>query len=185
MIRVAGDFDKLEAWETALGTIDKTLESMSRDMAEETVGFVKERWRQQADPYGRRWKPKKRKDGRQILVGKTARLKGGWHVKRTSRGGFTIAPSVDYAGFHQTGTKFIPARHMVPTKERGIPKELARAYNEIALDHLSAHLGSRKAARALRKFGGVGFVKGRLTGLKRRFNLRALVRKAMRAAAGE
>lgn len=185
MFTAGGELDKLEAWEEALGTVDQTLANMSRDMAEETVDFTKERWRQQADPYGQPWKPKKRPDGRQILVGKTARLKGGWHVRKAGRGGFTISPSVDYAGFHQKSTKFIPARHMVPTSERGIPRELATAYTEIAQSHLAAHLGSKAAARALQRTGSMGFVKGRLVGLKRRFNLRALIRKAMRSVSGE
>lgn len=184
--KVDGDFEKLEDWEKAFASADKLLGTMSRDMAEELVGLVKERWRKQADPYGQKWKPKKKRDGRQILVGKTARLKGGWHVKRASRGGFTIAPSVDYAGFHQTGTKFIPPRRMVPTKARGLPREWRNNLNEIIQDHFAAHFGSRKATRALKQKGsGIGFVKGRLIGLKRRFNLQALMRKAMRAVSGE
>jgi hypothetical protein len=185
MIKSGGDFAKLESWEKALGAVDQVLEVMSKDMAEELVGLVKEGWRTQADPYGQPWKAKKRPDRRQILVGKTARLKGGWHVRQAGRKGFTIAPSVDYGGFHQQGTKFIPPRRMVPTQERGLPREWARNLAEIAQDHLAAHLGSRKAALVLRRAGGMGFVKGRLTGLKRRFNLRALIRKAMRAVTGE
>lgn len=185
-VTVGGDFQKLEAWEKALASTDKLLEAMSKDMAEERVGIVKDGWRNQADPYGKKWKAKKRPDGRQILVGKTARLKGGWHVRRAGKGGFSIAPSVDYAGFHQTGTKFIPPRRMVPTKARGLPKAWARSLNEIVTEHFAAHFGSKKAARLLKTKGtGIGFVKGRLIGIKRRFNLQALMRRAMRAVSGE
>lgn len=182
---VDGDFGALEDWEKSFESADKLLGAMSRDMAEELLGLVKEGWRQQANPYGQPWKKKKRDDGRQILVGKTARLKGGWHVKRSTKRGFTIAPSVDYAGFHQTGTKFIPARHMVPTKTRGLPKEWRKALEAVALDHFAAHFGSKRAARALRRAGGMGFIKGRIVGLKRRFNIQALLRKAVRAVSGE
>lgn len=184
-VTVGGDFKKLEDWEKALASTDKLLGVMSRDMAEEVLGLVKEGWRKQADPYGQPWKAKKRPDGRQILVGKTARLKGGWHIKNASGKGFTVAPSVNYGGYHQTGTKRIPQRMMVPTKSRGIPKEWRTALNEIAVDHLAAHFGSKKAARAVSRAGGMGFVKGRLVGLKRRFNIKALLRKAVRSVSGE
>ncbi|HEV8246075.1 MAG TPA: hypothetical protein VGP93_09920 [Polyangiaceae bacterium] len=150
---IRGDFAKLEAWEEEFASTNKVLEVMARDMAEEALDLVKEGWSKQADPYGKRWKGKKRPDGRQVLIGKTARLKGGWHVRRSGRNGFTISPSVDYAGYHQTGTKFAPQRAMVPFKSRGLPKPWRAAFEEIAEDHLAAHFGSKKAARMVRSGG--------------------------------
>jgi hypothetical protein len=188
-ITVDGDFKTLDDWERAFATADKLLVKMSRDMAEEALNLTKEGWRKQANPYGKRWKAKKKRDGRQVLVGRTARLKGGWYVRKANRGGFTIAPSVGYAGYHQTGTKWMDQRMMVPSAERGLPSEWRDSMNEIIGDHFAAHFGSRRAVRRLKAkgaaSGGMGFVKGRIVGLKRRFNLMALMRKAQKAVSGE
>jgi hypothetical protein len=188
-ITVDGDFKKLEDWERALASADKLLTVMSRDMAEEALNLTKEGWRKQANPYGKRWKGKKHLDGRQVLVGNTARLKGGWYIRKASRSGFTIAPSVGYAGYHQTGAKHMVQRLMVPVGSRGLPQEWRDNMKEIIGEHFSAHFGSKRAVRSLKSkgaaAGGMGFVKGRLVGMKRRFNLQALMRKAMKAVSGE
>ena len=109
-----------------------------RNIAEETLSFTKERFRVEKNPYGKTWAPKKNSDGRKVLSGKTSRLKGGWHVAKMNRRGFTVAPSVKYATFHQTGTTFFEARTMVP-EDGKVPKELLDSWIEIAKEILSDH----------------------------------------------
>lgn len=180
-VRVKGDFDILAKWERALKTAPESLQDMTPQMAEETIDLIKEGFRRQSDPYGTPWKPKKRSDGRAILVGKTARLRNGWHrVNGRKRRGFIVAPSVTYAAPHQDGDgkrnpPRPPRRMMIPTRSRGLPPAWARAYKDTAVEVFSQHFTSSKSA------GGIGFVQGKLIGLKRRFNAMALARKAMRA----
>ena len=163
----------------AVKTSPDALKDMSRQMAEESLGLVKDGFRNESDPYGKRWTPKKASDGRKTLSGKTSRLKGGWHVVKSDKGGFTVAPSVGYASYHQTGTgepkgSLMVARPMVPDR-RGIPDAWQRAWEEVVEDVLTAHFSK----------GGRGFLAGKITGLKRRLNWKSLLRKAAKSIAGE
>jgi hypothetical protein len=183
--RVKGDFNVLKGWADQLKKAPALLGEMSPNMAEETVSLIRDGWRNQSDPYGDAWKPKKANDGRQILVGKTARLKGGWHVVKSARRGWTVAPSVDYAAPHQDpkprsawGGKSLTRRMMIPSRARGLPPAWSRAYREIAEETFAAHFGSRSQGQ------GIGFVTGKIVGLKRRFNAMSLLRKAMREVQG-
>ena len=133
-----GGAKKLKALQEALATSPDVLKVISRNCAEETLNFVKDRFREEKDPYGKRWKPKQIPDGRKVLSGKTSNLKGGWHVAKQSRRGFIIAPSVDYATFHQTGTRYMASRKMVPDSDN-VPRELTRVWSEIATEALSEH----------------------------------------------
>jgi phage gpG-like protein len=151
----------LADFKRAIETSPQVLDSISRNLAEETVGLIKDGFRREADPYGGRWKPKKIADGRKVLSGKTSRLKGGWHVASADRRGFVVAPAVDYATYHQSGTRKMAARPMLPDG-RGIPDSWQDAWEGIISDVLSHHF---------RKVGSG----------KRRINVKALVRKVMRA----
>src|SRR5687768_17211456 len=114
-------------------TAPKALEDMSKALAEETITLIADGFREQRDPYGDKWTPKQAQDGRQTLVGQTARLKTGWHVQTASKRGFRVVPSVNYASAHQSprprarwGGKSLPRRMMIPTRDRGLPKAWAR-----------------------------------------------------------
>lgn len=183
--RMSGDFDVLKRWQKQLGNSPKLLADMSAAMAEETITLIADGWRNQSDPYGDPWKPKKADDGRQILVGKTARLRDGWHVVKARRAGWTVAPSVDYASPHQDpkprpawGGKSLPRRMMIPTRGRGLPRSWSNAYGEVAAGHIESHF-ARGGGQ------GVGFITGKIVGLKRRFNPMALVRRAVREVEGD
>lgn len=104
-VKLMGDFAELAAMVRKLGALqEKALPVISRNMAEEGLSLIRQGFQEQSDPYGQNWKPKVFPDGRAVLVGKTARLRNGWQVKRANRSGFLIAPSVSYAQFHQGGT---------------------------------------------------------------------------------
>lgn len=185
MFRVGGDFKKVDAWAKAMGAAPDLLENMSRQMAEEATSLIADGFRQQRDPYGRKWKPKQAADGRLTLVGKTARLRNGWHVTRASRGGFGVSPSVDYAIYHQFGAPRarIPQRMMFPSAGLGLPPAWRDALSEVIQEQLSQHFGGGGARKS--KTAGMGFVKAKLAGVKRRLNVQALLRKLVRNVSGE
>jgi hypothetical protein len=179
--QVAGDRKRLQEWQKALDSAPKLLQAMSRDMAEEAVGLIRDGFRSQINPYGKAWQPKKRDDGRAILTGKTSNLRTGWHVTRATRGGFTVAPSVRYAIHHQFGAPRagIPQRMMVPTGR--LPSSWAAAFRESNQEFLAAHFGGTR--KPIGK--GPRFITAKIGGLKYRFNTAALLRKLMKKVAGE
>ena len=103
-IKLTGDFAVLNDMVARLSNLEKVLPEISRNAAEETLSLIRDGFQKQEDPYGENWKKKAFPDGRAVLVGKTARLRNGWHVKRANRSGFLVAPSVNYAQYHQGGT---------------------------------------------------------------------------------
>lgn len=102
---LTGDFAKLEGWAKRIGEAggEAKLKELSENLAEEALELVAEGFEKEADPYGKKWKRKRSPDGRQVLVGKTARLRRGWHRKSVTAQGFQIAPAVNYAKYHQNG----------------------------------------------------------------------------------
>jgi phage gpG-like protein len=178
-LKASGDPKLMQQWQKQLASVPELLSQMSRDMGEEALELIAEGFATETDPYGKRWQDKKVDDGRSILVGKTARLRRGWHLQRYGRSGFTIAPSVNYAGFHQKGTKRMVARMMVPSRSRGMPPKWRTAMNSVAQAHFAAHFGGK--ARG----AGMGIITAKLAGVKRRFNAAALLRKVMKKIAGE
>lgn len=188
-VSVRGDFHKLKAWKTLFEKAPELLKPMSQDMAEEILGLVQDGFRSQSDPYGEAWAPKKRDDGRSILVGKTSRLRRGWHREKVNERGFVIAPSVKYATAHQDprarkgwgkrpgALTRLPRRAMVPY--RGLPPDWRKALTSIARDHLRAHFTSSRSS------AGRSLVASKIIGLKRRFNAIALVKRALREVQGD
>jgi phage gpG-like protein len=115
----------------------KLLDAIGLQVGEEFLGLVQDGFREQRNPFGHAWPPKKRPDGRAILVGRTTRLRRSWHLERTARGVITIASAVVYTPYHQHGTRRMPARKMVPDDE--LPPAWNAALNETALELLEQH----------------------------------------------
>lgn len=74
------------------------------------------------DPYGVAWVPSKKKSGKTLIDTTTMRRSFTFATEGndTLRIG-TSGPAGNYAGFHQTGTKKLPRRLMVPIAEQGLP----------------------------------------------------------------
>lgn len=138
-LTITGDFAKLSGWQETVETTPDVLADISRIGAEELIDLVQQGFAEERNPYGDPWKPKKRPDGRAILVGKTAHLRRRWHVKKSDKGGFTIAPSVSYAAYHQRGTKRMSKRMMVPQKSSGLPPKWKNALVEVGALVLRQH----------------------------------------------
>jgi hypothetical protein len=150
---------------TALAALQRVLEQperillvVAKSMSEEAINLVKDGFRAETDPYGRKWAPKKRNDGRKVLSGRTSRLKGGWHLKVVSTSEIVVAPSVDYAAPHQNpqmgsnGQLKRPRRMMVPDALIGMPQKWTDKLDASATEAFGAILGGdgRRAA-GLRK----------------------------------
>lgn len=80
-------------------------------VGEELVELVREGFERQADPYGAPWAPLKRRSGR--ILQDTGRLRM-FFVRSKSASMVRVGTPAFYGRFHQTGTKHMPARKMVP-----------------------------------------------------------------------
>jgi len=110
-VQVTGSAKQLDPWIEAFKGAPDAVRATSRALAEEVLFLIAEGFNKQADPYGNAWADKVFDDGRAILTGSTSRLRNGWHVKAVSRSKITVAPAVNYAAFHQTGTGVHGPRH--------------------------------------------------------------------------
>lgn len=133
---VRGDFGKVDRFIKALTSLadTRTLTALSKNMAEEALSLVADGFRAQSDPYGRGWRPKKRPDGRAILV-RQGRLRRSWHISKVTARDFTVSASVTYAKFHQSGTRHMEARRMVPSPGK-LPPKWRAAFQEMAKEFL-------------------------------------------------
>lgn len=129
----------LKRLERQLGSIENVLEIVSATVAEEFIDLIRKGFREQRDPYGVPWRPKRAQDGRNTLTGATGRLKNSWHVKSMDKRGFEVSSDVQYARYHQRGNRRLPKRMMVPTRRRALPKDWKRAIEAAATDALAAH----------------------------------------------
>ncbi len=143
MIKVSGDFAaKMTRWAELLESSKLIVSTMSKVAAEVSLTLIGEGFENETDPYGEKWASKKTPDGRKVLHGETTRLRNGWHVTGSDASGFEVAPSVDYAGYHQSGTSKMVPRKMVPDASRGLPKEWADEFKAIAMATAINHFGS-------------------------------------------
>jgi hypothetical protein len=103
---LTGDFGKLRRMAGSLQRLGgaSTVRALALNLAEESIERIQEGFAGQRDPYGRRWRKKVFPDGRPVLVGKTARLRRGWHVASATAHGFRVSPSVWYAITKQRGS---------------------------------------------------------------------------------
>jgi hypothetical protein len=143
--------DPLEELEAILSNPAAILEAASKAIGEECIGLIKDGFRNERDPYGRRWAPKQRPDGRKVLSGKTGRLKIGWKLTTVNRHEVRVTPSVSYAEPHQNprrgpdGNLKRPKRMMVPDAARGIPPAWKREIREAAAEAIGSFFTPRHA----------------------------------------
>lgn len=98
------------------------MRKLTDNLAEEAISLVLEGFQNETDPYGNKWPGKVFKDGRQVLVGSTTRLRRGWKRVRSDGRGFRISPSVIYAAYHQHGTGIYGPnkKRIVPTTKKAL-----------------------------------------------------------------
>lgn len=148
----------IEGWIQAAQKAPDLLDDIAVEVAEEMLNFVRERFRTATDPYGKRWKKKKRPDGRKPLHGPTGRLKA-WRVAEANARRIVIRPTVDYAVYHQSAAprRVIPRRMMVPDQSKGWPPALLEECDKVIDDVMSAHFGAK--GKAMRGKLGISSVR--------------------------
>ena len=130
-------FDRLERQLESTPTLRRKI---SVNLAEETIDLIKEGFDLEKDPYGDPWAPKQKRDGRKVLSGETSNLKTSWHTRSVDEDGYEVAPSVDYAGYHQKPYEARrPRRMMFPDDELGLPQVWTEAFEETVLEVMHAH----------------------------------------------
>jgi phage gpG-like protein len=140
-LRVRADTRELERLRKKLERTPRLLEQAGEAVGEEFIGLIQDGFRRSRDPFGHSWAAKKHPDGRAILVGRTTRLRRSWHLERSARGVITVASGVVYATFHQTGTRRMVPRKMVP--DDALPPDWNAALTETVQDLLSHHFSQR------------------------------------------
>lgn len=132
--KLTGDFArKLERWQQLLRSSDAIVTHTSRAQAEVALTLIGEGFQDETDPYGDRWKPKQKPDGRKVLHGETSRLRTGWHIESAGKNSWQVAPSVPYAAYNQ------PTRMQVPSASRGLPDEWAKEFEAVAVAEAIHH----------------------------------------------
>jgi len=138
--KVSGDFQKkFDRWRELLDKAEVIVKHTSRAQAEVAVTLIGEGFDNESDPYGKRWAAKKTDDGRKVLHGETTRLRNGWHVASSDKGGFQVDPGVEYAAYHQEPRgNSRPQRMQVPDS-RGLPNEWADEFRAVAMAEAIDH----------------------------------------------
>jgi phage virion morphogenesis protein len=111
--------------------------AVAANVGEELIELVKEGFDRQSDPSGRAWARLKVRRGR--ILQDTGRLKGGWHRTATTAASVSVGPSVKYATYHQTGTRRMVARKMVPDGE--LPRRWSVRVDRVVKEVLSEAFG--------------------------------------------
>jgi phage gpG-like protein len=119
VIRVTGNLAGLKAFErkvAGLASADAR-RAVLENVAEEAIDLIREGFSKESDPYGTRWAPLKYRSGR--ILQDTGRLRNSWHRRSLSASRVVIGTAVTYAAYHQSGTRRMRQRAMVPF--RGMP----------------------------------------------------------------
>ncbi len=137
-LTLTGDFGKLNALTERLENSDEALERFAEDGAEETINLVKAGFTKGSDPYGAGWGAPNNLQitGRMKSYAKGKTSKKGWQVHSTDKKAIwhhAPKPRPNWGG------KKLPTRMQVPTEAKGLPTKWAKAFKEMAEDHLEAH----------------------------------------------
>jgi phage gpG-like protein len=139
------DYGKLQHWQNLLRSGEALAGEVTERMSDRMLELVAEGFEQERDPYGDWWEPKKRDDGRKILHGRTGKLRQFVSVPY-GKGRFILAPGAEYGAFHQAPRDGRPKRLMVPSAERGLPREWSERLSKQALESMRTHFLRRQGS---------------------------------------
>jgi phage gpG-like protein len=117
-VPIRGDFGRLEDLLRRAAEIASPgfRQRVLKNVAEAARTEVVLEFERGADPYGRAWLPLQARRGRRVggrPLLDTGRLRSSWFAAATATG-IVVRTNVGYAGYHQWGTRRIPARPMLP-----------------------------------------------------------------------
>ncbi len=98
---LAGDLEALTRFGDRVAEIGsaKTLTRLNKELAAEAIVQARDGFREERDPYGKKWPRKVFPDGRKILRGASEKLYNGFKVLRADSRGFEITNVEDHAKF--------------------------------------------------------------------------------------
>ncbi len=113
---------------TALENKLNDLSVVFEDIGEELLSEFEAAWKSERDPLLRKWadlkeSSLKRKTGGYQILRDTGRLQNSFTVQ-TDKSGVTIGTNVEYAKYHQFGTKKMPKRMLLPDRSYDAMEEL-------------------------------------------------------------
>jgi phage gpG-like protein len=96
-------------------------EELSEELAEKSLELIHQGFRDEVDPRGVAWAPRRGKQTWPIL-NETGALEHGFVIAGVNKNGFGIINDTSYGGYHQDGTRFLPKRRMVPGPGEGLER---------------------------------------------------------------
>lgn len=106
---------------------------VSADAAPVVASLLEDQFEEETDPYGEPWAEHEeatiKRWGEHPILDLTGRMKG-ISVAPLSGSGIGITLGADYGRFHQTGTKFMAARRILPDN-RGLPDHWVQALSDL------------------------------------------------------
>lgn len=112
MPTITGDFHGLALLKANIAKLAKVPSQASKEAAKGIDTLLLSQFVAGRDPYGRAWKPKKRGGGSPLV--RTGALAASARAKPASGSGIKLGPLVSYGQFHQTGTRRMVARPILP-----------------------------------------------------------------------
>lgn len=109
-----------------------------RDIASELVVIIDEQFRTSSDPWGGKWAPKKRDNGKPTLIS-TSNMRRGFFVSVVGPK-IKIVNSAAYSGYHQSGTSKMVARKMVPDTG-AMPRKWEPRLRKVAKNGFTRYFG--------------------------------------------
>lgn len=116
-----------------LGRLTQVPSQVSAEVAEKISVLIDEQFAAGKDAYGQAWKPLKpatiAKGRRPPPLTDSGAMRGAITVKPSSGAGIEISSPTDYARFHQTGTKYMVPREVLPD-HANLPPSWQKAIEE-------------------------------------------------------
>jgi len=117
--RIKGKLSQLTTFKRGLNGLGQGLVAAMPKVAERAETRLRKQHNRGKDPYGAKWKRRKKAYPWKILR-KTLAMLGGVSVRAVKRS-IEIQITVGYGIFHQFGTKNMAMRMIIPSKGRGLP----------------------------------------------------------------
>ena len=109
---LTGNFQGLALVRANLARLARVPAQAAQSVARGLTAELQRQFAEGHDPYDRAWKPKKSGKGRTLV--RSGSLAGSAVARPMAGAGVRIGPFPSYASFHQTGTKKMVARPILP-----------------------------------------------------------------------
>jgi phage gpG-like protein len=118
MLRVSFDLSLFRSLAEQMGELSRSefLRALVERLAEVALVDVRHGFDESRDPNGQSWAPLRSRAGKPLV--RTGELRQSFG-SRANGSEFSIGSQLSFAGFHQEGTRKMPARPMVPEGELG------------------------------------------------------------------